>query len=239
MPVPHPVYGTYDSMVNDPGWNERLRQLNYRLRDAMQARGVPPLLSGNLFYDHLQPNFWGADLLKNCEEKRRRLFAVAQSAKNYFEVGVNGGHSMFLVLSANPDVRCTGVDLCERQSPKWGHVEIYVEVAIGWLQEMFPGRVTFLKGDCLVEIPKYVAGQKGVLLDLVHIDGDKRTYLRDLQNLWPLLSSETRVVFDDTELPLCRSMVDAVVRSGHAVIDPEFPEISGEFYQNSIVRLIK
>jgi hypothetical protein len=34
-------------------------------------------------------------------------------------------------------------------------------------------------------------------------------------------------------------MVDAVVRSGHAVIDPEFPEISGEFYQNSIVRLIK
>jgi hypothetical protein len=116
----HPVYNTYDAMVSAPGWRRQLALLNNRLKDALIAAGAPVCLSGNLFYDNLQPRFWEAELLADCDAKRRRLFTLAQQATTYFEVGVNGGHSMFLALSANPALVGTGVDLCKRISPKWG-----------------------------------------------------------------------------------------------------------------------
>jgi predicted O-methyltransferase YrrM len=80
-------------------------------------------------------------------------------------------------------------------------VDVYVEVAAEWLQEVFPGRVTFLKGDSLTEIPRFVASYQGGSIDLVHVDGDKRTYLQDVQNLWSRLAPDARVIFDDTDYP--------------------------------------
>lgn len=233
------VYDTYDAMVSAPVWRRQLALLNSRLRDALSAAGAPECLSGNLFYDHLQPRFWEAELLADCDAKRRRLFTLAQQATNYFEVGVNGGHSLFLALSANPALVCTGVDLCKRMSPKWGAVDVYVEVAAEWLKEVSPGRVTFLKGDSLTEIPRFIASYQGGSIDLVHVDGDKRTYLQDVRNLWSRLAPDARVIFDDTDIPLCRQMVQAVLDSGYAVIDPEFPDFGHQKYQHSVVRVRK
>jgi len=232
-------FGSYDALVNAPAWQALLAQLNGRLRDALRAAGEPECLSGNLFYDNLQPRFWEAGLLADCDAKRRRLFALARQAKNYFEVGVNGGHSLFLALSANAALRCTCVDLCQRLSPKWGAVNVYVEVAVEWLKEAFPGRVTFLKGDSLTEIPGFVLGYRGGDIDLVHVDGDKRTYLQDVQNLWPLLADDARVILDDTDAPLCRQMVQAMLETGYVVMDPEYPDFSHQKYQNTVVRVSK
>ena len=164
------VYNSYDDMLADPQWQKKLYSLNSSIRDALRKQDAPAVMSGNLFYDHLQPRFWKEGLLPDCDRKRRRLFSLARHANTFFEVGVNGGHSMFLALSANPDLLCTGVDLCKQLAPHWGAVHIYVEVAVEWLRQEFPGRITFLKGDCLTEIPEFVDTHRDYDIDLAQED---------------------------------------------------------------------
>ena len=226
-------------MVRNLEWQDQLRRLNNTLRDVLRASKAEEVLSGNLFYDHLQPRFWETELLQGCEKKRRRIFSLAKRSTSYFEVGVNGGHSMFLALSANPNLKCVGVDLCKRMTPEWGAVDIYVPEAMNWLQKEFPNQVEFLKGDCLIEVPRFVKDHPDFRVDLAHIDGAKYTYMEDVKNLWPLFYKNTRIVFDDTETQQCREVVYYLLGSGYVVVDEEFPCIHSELYQNSVVKVAK
>ena len=90
-------------------------------------------------------------------EKQLALYRATQGRKRALEIGVHAGHSLLVMLVADPTVVIECIDICI-----WEHTEKCVQ----YLQSVFPGRITLHKGDS-----RSVTGQLTGEFDLVHIDG--------------------------------------------------------------------
>ncbi len=206
-PLDLPAYQSFEEMSACPAWRDGLASLNQHLADALNIAKAEVSLNGNLFYAHKDLKFREKPLLEDYEGKRRNLFKLAQGSGNFLEVGVNGGHSLFLALSANPKLTCIGVDICAQLSPEWARVDIYVPAAFEWLSAAFPGRTQFITGNSLVELPKYVLDHPDARVDLLHLDGAKDTHLREFLAVQPVLIRGAHVIVDDTNTrPVKQSM---------------------------------
>lgn len=190
-------FDSFEQMIADPKWQDRLASLNSTLCESMSGTDEVPMLNGNLFYAHKDPDFFKNDLIGRFETKRKNLFYLAKQLKTLLEVGVNGGHSLFLALTANPDLTVVGVDVAERLDLDWAPVEHYVPAAFRWLEAEFPGRCTFIKGNSLVELPSFALQNPDLIVDAVHLDGAKNTHLRELLAILPLMRKGGYVIFDD------------------------------------------
>jgi len=97
-------------------------------------------------------------------EKQKLLYDKAKTATRALEVGVYIGHSLFLMLLANPEMPIFLIDIDDTLS--WP--------AINVLSTNFPKAVlTFVKGDSHVILP-----QINIPFDLFHIDENTR---KDIQ----------------------------------------------------------
>jgi hypothetical protein len=141
------------------------------------------------------------------------------------EVGVNGGHSAYVALTANPGLEFHGVDICEHA---------YVRPAIAHLQREFPGRVYFYDGDSLEVLPRLVESR--LRFDLFHLDGAKRTYLEDILNFERMLAGEhATLIVDDTQQVNVAGTWKVYVASGAIEALPDFPPMpKTEEYRNEI-----
>lgn len=229
---------TYDELISSNEFKNKLSTLNHALRDALKGQEFQEVLIGNLFYDHLLPNFSQAPLLDECDLKRRRLFEAAQRSSVMFEIGINGGHSALLALMANPNLKLVANDIAAFYPPEpLCHPEVYVPVACETLKHLFPGRVTTIIGDCLTAVPEYVRSHPSQHIDLVHIDGEKTTYRADFENLRPALKSGAIVIFDDSQQERVREVVDSLLKQGVCSRIPEFPCMrNAATYTHDIVR---
>lgn len=223
---------SYDALIASKDWQDKLTDLNHTLRDCLIAAGEQPVLQGNVFYHSFQEDFWNADPDPEMEVKRRNLFIVAQNSSHVFEIGVNGGHSLLLMLMANPDLKVVGVDLCERVQKQWAPVEVYVEVAGKWLEINFPGRVKFIKGHSLVETPRYAIENPKRHIDAVHLDGAKVTHFRELCGIRPVLTPDAFVIHDDTGITSVKKAIrhETQLRMIRPV-EPELGLVENEFHQ--------
>lgn len=203
-------YDTYDEMIADQRWRERLKSLNDSLYASMENIDEVPALNGNLFYAHNDPDFRTADLIDKFEVKRRNVFALAKQLSTFLEVGVNGGHSLFLALSANPKLKVVGIDVAKRLDPSWAPVDKYVPAAYKWLDIEFPGQCTFITGNSLVELPRYVLENPDVTVDAVHLDGAKDTHLRELLAVLPLMKPGGFAIFDDANTRPVRKSIEQI-----------------------------
>lgn len=200
-------YDSYDEMISDPRWHERLLSLNTALVGSMDGMDDAAALNGNLFYDHKDPDFHKSEIVEKFEVKRRNFFNLAKQISTLLEVGVNGGHSLFLALSASPTLQVFGIDVAERLEPSWAPVDRYVPAAYAWLEKEFPGRCTFIKGNSLVELPKLALENPTQQIDAVHLDGAKDTHLRELLAILPLMKEGGFVIFDDANtVPVRKSL---------------------------------
>ena len=194
----------------DPLWLERL----YGLNAVISALGEP--LVGNLFYEHKQADFANNPPNPVFRVKRDRLRAVAGRSQRLLEVGVNGCHSAFLVLSANPRLEYHGVDICDHS---------YVEPAVEWLRGEFPGRVFFYTGNSLDVLP--ALAKRGLTFDAFHIDGAKVNYYDDLVNASSIVSQGGAIaVVDDAETMAARVALGSLTALGVVKTVPEFPSMS-------------
>lgn len=209
-----------------------LTELNLRLRDCLVSSGVAPVLNGNLCYDHLEPEFWKKEPIPILERKRALLQEAVRSvgAGTGLEIGVNGGHSLLLMLCANPELRFVAVDMCRRTSTDWGHVEIYVEEGVRFLQERFPDRIEFVKGDSI----RVLYDVKSPL-SLVHFDGAKENYEIELRIVQHLIPKGGVIILDDLNIPIVRRLCSKLTQSGRFERVLETP--SDDRYQNVALRL--
>ncbi len=226
------MFESYDEMIASDAWHVKLGELNQMLKDCLEAAGEKPVLQGNVFYHSQQENFWEIDPIEEMEVKRRNLFIVAQNSSHMFEIGVNGGHSLLLMLMANPNLKAVGVDICERVQKQWAPTEIYVEVAGKWLEINFPGRVKFLRGHSLIETPRYAIENKRRHIDAVHLDGAKVTHFRELCAIRPVLTPDAFVVHDDTGIASVRKAIRReeqlkMIRP----VEPELGLVDNEFHR--------
>ena len=152
------------------------------------ASGEP--LRGNLCYDDLQTDFATRAPKAETRPKRDRLRLAVGPRRRMLEVGVNGGHSAYVALTANPHLAFHGVDVCEHA---------YVRPAIELLKEGFPGRVFFSEGNSLAVLRDLA--ENGHHFDMFHIDGAKHLYFKDILNCSRIIDGkDATVVVDDTQL---------------------------------------
>jgi hypothetical protein len=161
-------------------WLERL----YELNGVIAATGER--LAGNLFYDHYQEDFADTPPASFNSEKRARFRRACSEGTRMLEVGLNGGHSAYLALTANPSLELHGVDIADHA---------YVRPVADWLAREFPGRFFFYEGGCLSVLPELA--KRGLRFDLFHIDGGKHTYYRDVLNCHRMLEGERALVIMD------------------------------------------
>jgi len=233
------VNNIYLNLINSSSFIDNLNYLNTSLKDELIKHNYEPVLIGNLFYDHQQdkPFFYTSPLLNECEEKRIRLMKASKMRSVMFEIGVNGGHSSFLSLMSNENIKIYGNDIAEFYKPCYiCHPEIYVLKAVNVLEKMFNGRFTFIKGNCLTEVPKFVKLNPDLKINIVHIDGAKDTYKEDFFNIMPLLEDETIVIFDDSNIKSVQDIVNSLINNGYLYRMLEFPKMNTkEKYTNEIL----
>lgn len=188
----------YDDLIASQDWQDKLADLNSAIADSLRRENLPVKMNGNLFYRHLDEDFFNSPMVHRFDGKRRNFFALARRSTRLFEIGVNGGHSLLLALMANPDLKAVGVDICEQVDLSWARVDIYVPRAFRWLQETFPGRVETIKGNSLLAAPQYALDHPDHVIDFLHLDGAKDTHLREVLALAGLMPEGAFVVHDDS-----------------------------------------
>lgn len=132
--------------------------------------------------------FDGRDLSyhEGMHPKQLLLYNLAKEAKEAMEIGVHVGHSLLIMLIANPNLKILANDICW-----WAHTE----KCVAYLNEHFGNRIEFVKDSSL----DFLERLKPSNWDLIHIDGDHRAeYVqKELRLLKHLAKSGTNVVFDD------------------------------------------
>lgn len=226
----------YDDVINSALFKKELASLNSALAGSLVAQGAPPVLNGNLFYTHLQPDFQHSELHCDIDKKRRSFSELAQRGETLFEIGVNGGHSLLLAKHSNQSLKCWGVDVCEQLDPNWARVDIYVPTAMSWLQENYPGDFQFFVGNSLSAVPEFVIKHPDLRIDLFHVDGDKLTYLRDIVNMMPLLHEESLIIVDDINLGVVRSQIRQLLRAGIIDVHGGVKTDSSQRYRHAVFK---
>lgn len=227
----------YNNLINCSDFNDNLRILNNNLKNELEKNNFLPILIGNLFYDHAQPNFYNSSLLDECHEKRKRFSKACSMRNTMFEIGLNGGHSTFLALMSNKNLKIYSNDIAEFYHPCPNiHPEIYVKVASDTLKTLFDDRFTFIKGSCLSEVPKFIKNNPDIKFDIIHIDGEKSSYKQEFFNLMPSLNDNAIVIFDDTNYQPVQMMVDELINNKYLHRSHDFPQMNTKIkYRNEIL----
>lgn len=131
-------------------------------------------------------------------KKQEELYRYAMSANNVLEVGVYLGHSLLLMLLANPNLTITAID----------YDNTYAEPVIKFLNTVFGERITFIHSGAS-EALKTLSPNN---YDLIHIDADHNdaAVTAQFNECLPLAKENCIFVFDD---------YDAVSKTVNRLID--------------------
>lgn len=138
-----------------------------------------------------------------CLKKQEEVYRYATTAKKVLEVGVYVGHSLLLMLLANPAIEITAIDIDDT----------FAKPAIEYLNSVFgEGRIRFLKGDALDTLKNLKT--EGATFDLIHIDADHNDTAVTAQTLasFPLAQQDCIFIYDDYDA--VRKTVDGFISSG-------------------------
>ncbi|HEX9482493.1 MAG TPA: class I SAM-dependent methyltransferase [Solirubrobacteraceae bacterium] len=204
----------------DPAWLERL----YSLNGVIVASGER--LAGSICYEHHSTTFERERPVALNRTKRERFRLAAQRATRMLEIGVNGGHSAYVALSANSDLEFHGVDIGEHK---------YVRPAVEWLMAEFPDRVFFYEGSCLEILPEL--HRRGMHFDCFHIDGGKHTYYRDILNCHRLAEPhhQSLIIVDDFNFGPVQTIWRLCIRQGLVKQSPDFPPMDRDAQRQNAV----
>lgn len=132
--------------------------------------------------------------------KQEELYRYAMTATHALELGVYVGHSLLIMLIANPKLRVTAVDVDSQ----------YAGPAVEYLNRHFEDRVSFLQGDA-VKVMETLAPRS---FDLLHIDADHydAAVLAQFQESLRLAKPRAIYIFDDYDA--VQGTVDQFVLEG-------------------------
>ena len=161
-------------------------------------------LEGNIFYEHFETN--RTILSEKFFSKRAALAMFAMSHKEIVEVGFNSGFSALLMLSANPELKLTCVDICEHK---------YTEPCFQYLKTIFDDRITLVKGDSTVVLPEVLQSNKNLTGYIIDGGHGLDVAEQDLQNVIKYANDGAVLCFDDSDFIKLRMMLNMYMMSGH------------------------
>ena len=164
----------------------------------------PGLLEGNCMYDNctinINPAFYN---------KQINIFNLAKNAKTAIETGVNAGHSLLVMLLANPNIKIYGFDIC---------YHTYTEPCVDYLNSQFNNRITLIKGNSKVTMPEFIQKNPDLQPDFFHIDGMHEPDTdHDFQNSYKLATKDAIMVWDDSDNHILKGLWEGYVSKGKVV----------------------
>ncbi len=162
-----------------------------------------PTIEGNVFGHHgTDPTTYPRPEFK---QKRHNLSLFAITKTNILEIGFNAGHSAMLLLTANPKLKYTAIDLC---------CNSYTKECYEYLKSVFGERITLIEGNSAVELPKLLAVDNS--FDGYIVDGDHTfpVAYSDMLNITECAKNGSILCFDDCEDPVLRLVVDFFMMKG-------------------------
>jgi hypothetical protein len=163
-------------------------------------------LEGNIFYEHLETNL--TTLTPRFFQKRAALAMFAMAHKEVVEIGFNSGFSALLMLTANPELRLTCVDICEHK---------YTEPCFQYLKTVFEDRITLVKGDSTVVLPEVLQSNKSLTGYIIDGGHGLNVAEQDLQNVIKYANNDAVLCFDDSDFVELRMMLNMYMMSGHLI----------------------
>jgi hypothetical protein len=173
------------------------------LLKIIKAIGEP--LEGNIFYQHLDPNP-GHELIEQFLPKRAALAMFAMAHNDIVEIGFNSGFSALLMLTANPNLKLTSVDICEHK---------YTEPCFDYLASVFPGRIDLVKGDSTQVLAEVLQSNKNLTGYIIDGGHGVTVAEQDLQNVIKFANKDAVLCFDDSDFVELRLMLNLYMMSGH------------------------
>lgn len=164
--------------------NDIIEKLNTIVKESGEK------LEGNCIYKH-HSNF---EKRKDTEDIVSDLKELGRISNKYFEIGVNAGHSIAIMKSANENLEVTCCDLCFHG---------YTEKCCEFLQ------VNLIKGNSKKVVPRMPNNK----FDLIHIDGGHTVLClkKDIENCKRLSDENTKVLIDDTNFTRIKALCDEYV----------------------------
>jgi hypothetical protein len=131
-------------------------------------------------------------------DKQKMLYEIGKNSTNFLEIGVYQGHSLFILLLANPSLTAHLIDIDDTFS--------YPAIQI--LAKYFPNaKLHFYKGDSLEVLPKI-----NHKFDLFHIDGlhvDEHVEKEWIYCTGYFMPKDIMIIFDDCDC--CQNTLNKVV----------------------------
>jgi len=158
-------------------------------------------VEGNLICDTKARN-WE---VKTNGNKIKNLQYLCKNKKKIVEIGVNGCHSLLLMLLVNPDAEYLLFDLNCHQ---------YTVPTLNYIKSAFPTtKIKVIFGNSVETINKYVLANPNDLnsYDFFHLDGGhtENIFSYDYHHSKLLLNKENGIViFDDYKSPAIRRFLD-------------------------------
>jgi len=172
------------------------------LENFSHFEGLYKVLDGKWEYG------WGSYLFNGQEykyqsetlKKQEELYCYSAKASNALEIGVYLGHSLLIMLIANPTLKITCIDNEDRFARK----------AVEYLNLHFNDRVTFIHGDAVSAISKLPTDY----FDLIHVDADHNDIAVNAQFNASMRVAKlgAYVVFDDYDA--VKTTVDGLIYKG-------------------------
>lgn len=182
------------------------------LKKIINDVGEP--LEGNIFYEHLEVN--KANLSERFFPKRAGLAMFAMSHDNILEIGFNSGFSALLMLTANPNLKLTSVDICEHK---------YTLPCYNYLRSIFGNRIDLVQGDSTKVLRTAIEAYKDVTGYIIDGGHGLNVAETDLKNVIEYAKPGSVLCFDDSDFVELRMMLNMYMMSGHLanLCDPYGP----------------
>jgi predicted O-methyltransferase YrrM len=191
----------------DPAWEPFTEEYTDHLAGLMKViEGVGEKLEGNTFFAHRQEDY--SELSPRFLNKRRTLALAANVFTDIVEIGFNAGHSAMLMLTANPNLRLTCIDICSHR---------YTVPCFEYLHSIFGDRITLIEGNSLLAMPLLKA--QGKEYGLYIIDGGHGVDVADsdIHNIIHCSKPGSIIMFDDSDAPQLRILLDMYMMSGDLI----------------------
>jgi predicted O-methyltransferase YrrM len=156
-------------------------------------------VEGNFICDYHPHN----DVRGHNADKIHNLRTLVKGKTRVCEVGFNAGHSLLLMLDANPTAEYVLFDL---------GTHAYTRPCFEYLRAAYPSTsMTILYGDSKETLPAYQGS-----FDLMHIDGGHLLpeLTSDYTQSLRLIQPGCPIVFDDTDYPTIANFLDAKRAAG-------------------------
>ena len=161
-------------------------------------------VEGNLICDIKPDNY----IINHNKSKIKNLQYLCKNKKKIIEIGVNGCHSLLLMLLINPTAEYLLFDLGNHK---------YTLPTFNYIKKQFANtKINLILGNSIETIPEYIRdNQKDKnTFDLIHIDGGHTDdiFTQDYINSKDLIVKNGVIIFDDYNFPNIQKFIDLKIK---------------------------